>query len=252
MMRKNKALTTVNALFVVFALIIGAVVIAAVVTKTGPDNADTPNQQAPANNSIPAGTDHHQHSEQTAPKPTPAPEETATTSPAETEADPQKTVSTPTLPQIASYAKSWEPAFMQWYGKKASDFLLPGIDGKTYKLSSYKNKNVLLIFWATWCMPCIMEIPHLNVLQTQKDDLDLQIIAISGEDPFRVKETAQDKGINYPVAIGQIEKMGLPYNQLQAFPTSLFIDKQGNVKFGTVGSLSVTEMKNIIKAPPLK
>ena len=72
---------------------------------------------------------------------------------------------------IVRKARNWGPAFLDWYGKAAPDFTLKDINGKEHSLSQYNGRDVMLIFWATWCGPCVMEVPHLKELrQTVSED----------------------------------------------------------------------------------
>ena len=69
------------------------------------------------------------------------------------------------LSRVIAAARTWGPAYNFWAGQTAPDFTLTDIKGKTHKLSDYRGKNVMLTFWATWCAPCIMEVPHLKALR---------------------------------------------------------------------------------------
>ena len=69
------------------------------------------------------------------------------------------------LDDVIKGAVTWRPIYTSWYGKPAIDFTLTDIKGKEHKLSDYRGKNVMFVFWATWCGPCLMEIPHLIALR---------------------------------------------------------------------------------------
>ena len=91
------------------------------------------------------------------------------------------------LSDIIKAARTWGPAYTTWYGKPAPDFALTDLDGKEHKLSDYKDKKVLLVFWATWCPPCLREIPDLIELRETVSEDNLAMLAISNENPDLVK-----------------------------------------------------------------
>ena len=135
--------------------------------------------------------------------------------------------------------------FSQWFGKSAPDFTVTDIEGKQHSLSDYIGKNVLVVFWATWCPPCRVEIPHLIELRKQESEDDLAIIAISNEGPEKVKNFAQEKQINYTVATVGNSVIPSPFIDVQYIPTSFFIDSKGRIKYAVVQSLTLEQIKNI-------
>jgi len=85
------------------------------------------------------------------------------------------------LEDVIRSASGWGPAYESWRGKEAPDFTLRDLDGKVHKLSDYRGKDVMLVFWATWCPPCMMEIPHLIALRNRVGADKLAILAITNE-----------------------------------------------------------------------
>ncbi len=152
------------------------------------------------------------------------------------------------LNNIIKQAKGWGPAHKQWYGKPAADFNLTGFDGKQYKLSDYRGKNVMLIFWATWCGPCKMEIPHLTALRNIIPQDQLVMLAISNENQNLVKTFAEENKLNYPVFAENTSAMPKPFSQVRGIPASFFINPDGKIKLATEGLLSLGAMKAILQA----
>ncbi len=144
-------------------------------------------------------------------------------------------------------------AFKSWYGKTAPDFTLTDITGKEHKLSAYRGKNVMLVFWATWCPPCKMEVPHIIALRNIIPEDKLAILAISYIEPNNTIEmikafVAANNRFNYTVIAADGKKMPDPYNKIESIPCSFFIDPQGKIKLATEGALNIGVMRAIIQA----
>ncbi len=83
------------------------------------------------------------------------------------------------------------------------DFSLGNLAGEPQSIRSWPGKPLLINFWATWCGPCLREIPMLKELETQRPDIQVIGVAIDRRDP--VEKFAGDMGFNYPILIGQSE-----------------------------------------------
>ena len=156
------------------------------------------------------------------------------------------------LDDIIKAAKSWGPGYTSWYGKTAPDFTLTDTAGKQHKLSDYRGRNVLLIFWATWCPACKMEIPHLIALRNTIGEDKLAILAASDEDPAKVKKFIAEKKINYTVLLDK-GNMPKPFGVKRIYgitgiPCSFFIDAEGKIKLAAVGVVPLSEIKAILQA----
>ena len=154
-----------------------------------------------------------------------------------------------TLNEIIIAARFWQPVYKSWYGKIAPDFTLTDIAGMQHKLSDYRGKNTLITFWATWCGPCLTEIPHLIALRNIFTADELAMLSISNEDPGLVKVfVANRKNINYPVFASNVSILPSPFNTISSIPCSFFIDPAGKIKFATAGAISLGEIKAILQA----
>lgn len=151
------------------------------------------------------------------------------------------------LDEIIDARKTWKPMWTQWYGKTTPELELADIKGKTHKLSDYLGKNVLLIFWATWCAPCQVEVPHLIELRKRISEDELAILAISNEDPTTLQRYAQLKGLNYTI-ISDMGPLPAPFGGVQGIPAGFVIDKDGKIKLATEGFVSLVEMVEILRA----
>ncbi|MCK5174361.1 MAG: TlpA family protein disulfide reductase [Planctomycetes bacterium] len=165
----------------------------------------------------------------------------------EGEAAGEQTSSNLTLIDIMKNARTWGPILTEWQGKPPQDFSFTDITGAEHKLSDYKGKNVMVIFWATWCPPCNMEIPHLIELRNSIGKDELAMIAISDENPELVKDFASRKGLNYTI-VGGRTPLPPPFVYSRALPTSFFVDKMGNIKLVAEGMMTEIEAKAILLA----
>ncbi|MBN1817297.1 MAG: redoxin domain-containing protein [Sedimentisphaerales bacterium] len=138
------------------------------------------------------------------------------------------------LKGIIQARQGWDVAFTEFWGDAAPDFSYTTLEGVSGKLSDHNGKNVLLVFWATWCPPCRAEIPHLVKLRKAMADNDLEIIAISSEPVGTVKPFVQKEGINYTAVAGEIS-LPSPFNRVQSIPTAFYLDPEGKIRIATVG-----------------
>jgi len=156
------------------------------------------------------------------------------------------------LNDVIGAAKTWEPVYTSLCRKPAPDFVLTDIIGNIHKLSDYRGKDVLLIFWATWCPPCRMEVPGLIELRRTIRENKLAMLAITSDKPDVAKRFAADEGINYTVLLDK-GNMPEPFGVMRIYsrtgvPCSFFIGPDGRIKLATSGLLSLGEMKAILQA----
>ena len=121
-------------------------------------------------------------------------------------------------------------------GKPAPSFKLLDLNGKEVSSSSYKGKVVILDFWATWCPPCVKEIPHFIELYDKYKDQGLEIIGISVDQQGTgiVKAFKQRYKINYPILMAD-RQVATAYGNIRSIPTTFVIDKSGNIQRVYVG-----------------
>ncbi len=115
-------------------------------------------------------------------------------------------------------------------GARAPEWKLQDLDGKPVQLSDFKGKVVVLDFWATWCPPCVAEVPNFMALQKKYRDRGLVVVGISLDDdgPGEVASFAKTQGMNYPIVMSSDEVIA-EYGDVQAIPTTFLIDRSGKV-----------------------
>ena len=134
-------------------------------------------------------------------------------------------------------------------GTPSPDFALLDINGQQRNVSEWKGKVLVLNFWATWCPPCLEEIPHFIKLQEQYSHQGLQFVGIALESADEVVGFASEQGINYPLLVGEQEVIKLAGkfgNRNGGLPYTVIIDREGNISFIKQGSLSTVEAEQVI------
>jgi len=128
---------------------------------------------------------------------------------------------------------------------------LPDIKNQPQQLAQWKGKVLLVNFWATWCHPCVQEMPALSDLQAKGKIANLQVIGIGIDSPENISQFAAKYKISYPLYVGGVngsELMRTLGNGVGALPFSLLIGPDGSVKKTYLGSLKMDEVKRDIKA----
>ena len=122
-------------------------------------------------------------------------------------------------------------------GERMPDFVLPRLDGSTQKLSNYRGKVVLVNLWATWCAPCIEELPLLDRIQTDYADKGVVVLGLAGDDdPQRVRDFLAKTPVAFDVLLDVGGEVGTQYG-ITGYPETFFVDRQGRLGEKIIGPL---------------
>jgi peroxiredoxin len=129
----------------------------------------------------------------------------------------------------------------------AADFSLQDLKGKTHRLADYRGKWVLVNYWATWCPPCLDEIPELSSLHNAHHDKDLAVIgiAIDSGSSKNVASFAQAHGISYPVVMGN-RKATDQIGAVEVLPVSFLYNPKGEQVRYQAGKVTRTSIEAYI------
>jgi len=118
----------------------------------------------------------------------------------------------------------------------APGFTLPDLEGTPVRLSDFRGKVVLLDFWATWCGPCRMEVPHFKELTEKYGGQGFVVLGVALDETGAevVRPFVQKQDIRYPIVIGDQYTAGR-YGGVGALPTTFLLDREGRVVKKYVG-----------------
>ena len=134
-------------------------------------------------------------------------------------------------------------------GDNAPDFTLRNLKGKQVSLSSLKGKVVLINFWATWCQPCLAEMPHIDKYYKELKSKGFEVLSISTDDArnaSKVKPLVKSRGFTFPVLLDKQTKVVKLYNPNKTLPYNVLIDRNGKIAW-TKASYSAGEEVHIKK-----
>jgi len=118
--------------------------------------------------------------------------------------------------------------------------------GKQRKMSEWQGKVLVLNFWATWCPPCVSEMPELVALQNDFVSENVQVVGIGIDSPSNIREFAEKHQITYPLLLGGLEGTELSKqfgNQSGGLPFTLLIGADGSVRKSYMGRLDMEQVR---------
>jgi peroxiredoxin/rhodanese-related sulfurtransferase len=124
----------------------------------------------------------------------------------------------------------------------APDFTLETPAGEPFALADYRGRVVIVNFWATWCLPCVVEIPEFVELQEELADQGVQFVGVSQDSGPGMYTDVRDFGemfsVNFPLVMDPGQRVGRAYNGAATLPTTVVVDPEGYVHARHVGLLS--------------
>ena len=127
---------------------------------------------------------------------------------------------------------------------------LPDLEGKTQALGQWRGKVLVVNFWATWCEPCLKEIPEFVRMQDKFGAQGLQFVGIAIDNRTKVREFAAKYQMNYPVLVGEMDAIELARgagNELGGLPFTVIVDRRGQLIRTELGGLNEEKLTPIIR-----
>lgn len=122
--------------------------------------------------------------------------------------------------------------------------------GKDQPLVQWREKVLIVNFWATWCEPCREEVPALVRTQAKHASNGVQIVGISVDSADKVRQFALEYGVKYPLLIGSMEVIDLTRgfgNKAGGLPYTVVLDRAGRVVTTRLGGISEAELEKAIR-----
>jgi peroxiredoxin len=133
------------------------------------------------------------------------------------------------------------------------DFTLPDIDGEPHRLSDYRGKWVIVNYWATWCKPCLEEIPQLVKLHEEYDKHDVVVLGVNYEetDTQTLRRFMKEHGMSYPV-LKTTPDTAQALGPVYGLPMTYVITPQGEIAATLVGQITRQALEQAIETEAIQ
>ncbi len=115
-------------------------------------------------------------------------------------------------------------------GQRAPSFAVLGLDGTTQGLAQLAGRPALVVFWASWCGPCMAEVPHLQAVRRAYGDRVAMLGVNMGEDPRQVQATVSARGLTWPIALDLDQSLAARF-RVRSIPLVLVLDATGRIRY---------------------
>jgi peroxiredoxin len=128
-------------------------------------------------------------------------------------------------------------------GDVAPPFKLKLDDGSTVTLDDLRGNVIVLNFWATWCVPCLQELPLLDAVYANNSRFGLSVYPIASADSAPLSK--QKKAL-VNMRLPWVKSISGPYAVIRGLPTNYVIDRSGHIRFAKAGAFSLDDLNELI------
>ncbi|HEB58104.1 MAG TPA: TlpA family protein disulfide reductase [Gammaproteobacteria bacterium] len=135
-------------------------------------------------------------------------------------------------------------------GKRRPDYQLPDLEGQARSAAAYDGKVVMVNFWATWCPPCVREMPALEELYETYRDRGLVVVGIALDNGEAVVDFVDPMGIEYPILIGEDDGIDISRdygNRLGVLPYTVIIGRDGIIRHAHPGEIDLEQARAYVE-----
>ena len=123
---------------------------------------------------------------------------------------------------------------------------LPDLQGVPQALAQWNGKIRVINYWATWCPPCVEEMPFFSRLQERYAAQGVQFVGIGMDETAKMQAFVQKTPVSYPLLVGGTEPNGNPALMLRGMPYTVVLDREGKVAFSIYGGVKENELEPVL------
>ncbi|MEE7558665.1 TlpA family protein disulfide reductase [Xanthomonas sp. Kuri4-2] len=126
--------------------------------------------------------------------------------------------------------------------------VLPAVDGARYDLAAHRGKWVVVNFWATWCAPCLKEMPELSALHTMRENIEVVGLAYEDIEPADMQAFLKDHPVSYPIVIVDTYQPPKDFATPRGLPMTYLIGPDGKVAKQFLGPVTAHDIEAVVTA----
>lgn len=124
---------------------------------------------------------------------------------------------------------------------------LPDLEGRPQPLAQWPGKILVINYWATWCPPCIEEMPIFSRLQDRYAAAGVQFVGIGMDEPEKMQAFVRKSPVSYPLLVGGTSSGGNPALKLKGMPYTVVVGRDGKVVFSRYGGLDEASLEPVLR-----
>ncbi|HEV8692974.1 MAG TPA: TlpA disulfide reductase family protein [Lysobacter sp.] len=164
------------------------------------------------------------------------------------EAQPKPEIAKPSQTAAVEPATSAQPEEAAPADAEFPTLKIATLDGTPYDLAAHRGKWVVVNFWATWCKPCVKEMPELSALDVMREHIEVLGLAYDDSEPADIRAFLQKHPVAYPIAIVDTFEPPKSFATPRGLPTTYLIAPDGKMAKKFMGPISARDIEDAIAA----
>lgn len=155
---------------------------------------------------------------------------------------------------LAGAALAWRSQSVKAVQSPVRGLVLPTPDGGSLSVDAFADRQVVLNFWATWCPPCVHELPLLSRFHLEHAQRGWQVLGIAIDDAAAVSAFLRKTPLSFPVGMAKADGLTLTRqlgNEQGALPFTVLLNRQGHITQRKIGQLSSSDLNRWVQSSPV-